>query len=267
MGTDGLTFLVWPLLLVLVGVALVLANQPPSAGDLSSHGHRQLIGYTGLALPVALPFIAKSRPIEGLDWSALDSVSSYYYTGGVALFVGALVALAAFLFTYRGYDNKYGFYDRIAGFVAATAALGVAFFPTGAPSAALRSSWWSEQTGRIHHGSALVLFVTFACFAFFLFPMTDPAAPRPRALPGDKRARNALYYLCGAVIVVCLIIAGFALRAGKSIYWAESGALIAFAVSWLVKGRFEQTATSIAASTWRLARNPQQILRKMRPPG
>src|SRR3970040_1717384 len=106
MATDGLTLLVWPVIVVLVGVAVIAANQPPSTKDLSTHSHRQLIGYAGLVLPLALPCIAALRP-TGLTVAELDSVSSYYYTGAVAFFAGTLVALGAFLFTYRGYDNRY----------------------------------------------------------------------------------------------------------------------------------------------------------------
>jgi hypothetical protein len=74
--------------------------------DLSDHAHRQLIGYIGLVLPIILIIIAVDR--DGAEkWRELDSISAYYYTGAVAAFVGMLVALALFLFTYRGYRNKY----------------------------------------------------------------------------------------------------------------------------------------------------------------
>jgi hypothetical protein len=97
--------------------------------DLSDHAHRQLIGYVGLVLPFALIAIALAR--DGVErWKALTSISAYYYTGGVSAFVGMLVSLSLFLFTYRGYKNEYQWVDRAAAVTAATAALGVAFFPT-----------------------------------------------------------------------------------------------------------------------------------------
>jgi hypothetical protein len=99
--------------------------------DLSSHLHRQLIGYLGMTLPFLLWVIAGWRPTEGLPrWGLLTSVSAYYYTGSVAAFVGILVALAAFLVTYRGYKNEQNRRDRIAAIIASVAAIGVAFFPT-----------------------------------------------------------------------------------------------------------------------------------------
>lgn len=267
MATDGLTFLVWPLLVVLIGVALVTANTPRSTRDLSTHSHRQLIGYAGLVLPLALPVIANLRPTRGLSVAALNSISSYYYTGAVAFFVGALVAMAAFLFTYRGYDNRFNLYDRVAGFVAAAAAIGVAFFPTKAPGASLAPSWWIPLTGKIHYASAIVLFLTFACFALFLFTKTDAVSPKgggKQPLPPGKRARNAFYISCGVIMLACMIWAAIALNQGKSIYWPETIALVAFSLSWLVKGRFDLTLLSAGKSTLRYARHPGEAVSRIR---
>src|SRR5687768_11290817 len=95
--------------------------------DRSDNSHRQLIGYIGLALPLILVLIAALRPPDPTArWRILDSISAYYYTGAVAAFVGMLVALALFLITYRGYDNKYGRIDRAAAITAGCAALLVA---------------------------------------------------------------------------------------------------------------------------------------------
>jgi hypothetical protein len=86
----------------------------------NSYFHRQFIGYLGLALPVLLWLIAGLRPTVGLPrWELLSSISAYYYTGAVAALVGTLIALAVFLFTYRGYNNKYHLRDRLAAIIAA----------------------------------------------------------------------------------------------------------------------------------------------------
>ena len=109
--------------------------------DLSNHSHRQLIGYIALLIPALIIIIVLLR--DGYDrWECLDSISAYYYTGAVAAFVGMLIALALFLFTYRGYENKYYWADRASGITAAIAALGVALFPTGAPECVPALSWW-----------------------------------------------------------------------------------------------------------------------------
>jgi heme/copper-type cytochrome/quinol oxidase subunit 4 len=199
------------------------ATQPAyRPDDQSDHAHRQLIGYIGLVLPILLILIAVLR--DGVvRWRSLESISAYYYTGAVAAFVGMLVSLALFLFTYRGYKNKYHWADRAASMTAAVAALGVAFFPTAAPD-----------------GVATL-------FALWLFRITRSGE---EALP-DKRWRNRVYLSCGIVIVASVIWAGVAGLNGRSIFWPESVALIAFAVSWLVKGYAYKTIADAARSLFR----------------
>lgn len=202
--------------------------------DLSGHAHRRLIGYIGLALPVILVVLAGLLPTEELPpWRILDSISAYYYTAASAAFVGMLVALALFLFTYRGYDNEYGWADRTAAVVAGFAALGVAFFPTDAPLDALAVSWWKPVMSYLHYGSAAVLFSMFAVFSLWLFRISKSSKPTSRG----KRLRNHVYLASGLIIIGSMIWALIAGVGQKSIFLPEAIALIAFAVSWLVKGR------------------------------
>jgi hypothetical protein len=201
--------------------------------DLSQRAHRQLIGYLGLLLPVILFGLAGSRPTAGLArWETLDSVSAYYYTGAAAAFVGVLFALALFLFTYRGYKNDRA--DRVAGSAGGLFALGVALFPTRPPGAVSAPSWWNATTGMIHYVSAISLFVVFIVFALWLFRKTK--VPKGEQMPYDKLWRNRIYLLCGLVMVVGVLWAGSSLFTGAPIFWPETIALSAFAVSWLVKG-------------------------------
>lgn len=219
--------------------------------DLSDHAHRQLIGYIGLVLPLLLILMAMVR--DGVaQWRSLDSISAYYYTGAVAAFVGMLVALALFLFTYRGYKNKYYWADRAASITAAVAALGVAFFPTAAPAGMTPLSWWSPVTGILHHVFAVVLFTMFAVFALWLFRIT----PSGEVVTPDKRRRNRVYLCCGMVIVASIIWAGVAGMNGRPIFWPESVALVAFAVSWLVKGYAITTIADAARSLFRRQGTP-----------
>jgi hypothetical protein len=215
---------------------------PERPDDLSDHAHRQLIGYVGLVLPFVLIVIALLRDGRA-RWDSLTSISAYYYTGAVSAFVGMLISLSLFLFTYRGYRNEYHWVDRAAALTAAIAALGVAFFPTGAPADVEPLAWWHPRTGVLHHIFAVVLFSMFAVFALFLFRLT-PAGQRPS--PG-KRWRNHAYLVCGLLIVASMIWAGVAGLRGKAIFIPESVALVAFAVSWLIKGYAFKTIASIAS--------------------
>jgi succinate dehydrogenase/fumarate reductase cytochrome b subunit len=209
--------------------------------DLSGHAHRQLIGYIGLVLPFLLIALALAR--DGLErWRALESISAYYYTGAVTAFAGMLVALALFLFAYRGYGNAAGQADRWAAKLASLAALGVAFFPTAAPAGLAALPWWTPATGIIHHVSAIVLFAIFALFCLWLFRIT----PEGGSKMDGKGARNHLYLACGIVIVGCILYAGWAGSQGRSIFWPESIALGAFALSWLAKGRALRSAVGVA---------------------
>ncbi len=219
----------------------------PRSDDLSDNAHRQLIGYIGLFLPILLIFLAVAR--DGVTrWRGLESISAYYYTGAVAAFVGMLVALALFLFTYRGYDNAYNWADQLAAKSAAVAALVVAFYPTTAPRDLLPLTWWTPRTGGLHHAAAIVLFVLFAVFALWLFRLTAPGETEA----ADKLWRNRVYMLCGLAIVACILWAGYEGMNSKPIFIPESIALVAFSVSWLVKGYAHRTIVSAARSLLRL---------------
>jgi len=224
--------------------------------DLTGYPHRQLIGWVGLALPIALLVIHEWRPTNGLEgWTLLNSVSAYYHTGGVAAFVGSLVALAAFFVTYEGYKNDSRRADRWTAIIASAAAIGVAFFPTAAP-AGLPSpspSWWTPLTGIIHYASAVVLFGCFIFFSLFLFTRSN----KQKGL----WQRNSLYVLCGWVMVGCVIWAAVAEFYNKSIFWAEAVALAAFAASWLAKGRAEWTLLHYGRHPGRIVGDLQEVMR------
>jgi len=95
--------------------------------DLSNHAHQQLIGYLGLLLPVLLIVLTALRPIRDQPtWTPWGSVSAYYYSGAVAVFVGVLFALSLFLLTYQGYSQSWA--DRALGRIGGVCAICVAVF-------------------------------------------------------------------------------------------------------------------------------------------
>jgi hypothetical protein len=201
--------------------------------DLSVSAHRQLIGYLGLLLPVVLYLLAGLRLTTGLQpWKLLGSVSAYYYTGAVGVFIGVLFALSLFLFSYRGYEGDR--IDRIIGKIAGIAALGVPLFPTKPPLVSLAPGWWIPIMHTLHLISAIVLFGSFILFAVWLFRQSR--IPRFRDRPPEKRARDTVCLVCGIAMILGMIWAAIASFLGTSIFWPETVAIEGFAVSWLAKG-------------------------------
>jgi len=189
-------------------------------------GLRKAIGIIGIALPFVL---AGGRALfEGAG--LLDSISDYYYSSMRNVFVGSLCAVGVFLFSYRGYDWR----DEVAGKIAAGSIVGVAMCRTTPAGQS------SDLLGGLHLVFAAVYFVTLAVFALVLFRKTDsPGAMTPR-----KRSRNRVYAICGSIIVACLGLIVVVLRLPKDsswlslkpVFWLESIAVVAFGISWLVKG-------------------------------
>lgn len=220
------------------------SQQPPLApgqrrDDVSGHRHRQVIGYLGLALPILLVQLVRLRPNATSDQWAGDSISAYYWTGGVSLFAGLLAALSLYLLTYRGYANESHKWDRRVAIIAGVAAAFVAIFPSSPPSG-IALPWWREWISTTHAVAAIILFSMFAVFSLWLFRKTAPNEQPTTA----KKWRNTIYLLCGIGIVVSMGWAYFAGQLGRSIFWPESLALIFFASSWLVKGRAVQSIKS-----------------------
>jgi heme A synthase len=211
---------------------------PRHPDDLSGHAHRQLIGYAGLALPIFLLIVAAARPTPGLPaWPPLDSISAYYYSGAVAIFTGLLVALALLLLTYRGYGNEYGVADRWIARIGGIAAFCVAFFPTKPPDGVPEPAWWEPSTNVVHYVSATTLFLAFIVFSIWLFRKTG----RGGTPDDEKRNRNRIYLVCGVVMIASVLWAGSSIVTGAPIFVPESIALLAFAFSWLTKGRAGRT--------------------------
>ena len=156
--------------------------------DLSSHRHRVVIGALGAALPLLVWLISWLRPAHPALTEPLSSISAYYYSGAVAVFTGILAGLAIYFFTYSGYDNAHHWKDRITAVIAGIAAIGVACFPTIAPSPPLELPWWHPYLGTIHFYCATALFGGFIVFALFLFPTSRRSRKdRPAAQEGAKR--------------------------------------------------------------------------------
>jgi hypothetical protein len=216
-------------------------SHPPR--DLSQRNHRRLIGVLGLVLPFLLYVVAGLRPTDGLaPWVVLPSVSAYYYTGAVGIFVGVLFALSLFLLTYPGYEGVLA--DRVVGWVGGTAALGVALFPTAPPAGLPHPAWWGPALKVVHYASAVLLFVSFILFSIWLFRKSR--VPRTQDRPPDKQRRDLACLVCGIVMIVSVLWVAIAGMSRQPIFLPEALAIVAFAISWLVKGEaYEPVVTAL----------------------
>ncbi|MBL7951888.1 MAG: hypothetical protein JNM62_09220 [Flavobacteriales bacterium] len=214
----------------------------PRGGDEKNDPHRQLLGSIGVLLPLSLWFIAGLRPVPSHPdvWAPMGSVSAYYYSGADALFIGLVVAMGFFFFTYPGYDRDEQKKERLVSIVAGIAALMLAFFPTEAECCLDRPDWWRPYMQILHNIGAAALFLCFAVFSLYLFRYhTQNGQDKEQA----TRTRDIIHLVCGSVIVASLVIcAALLIFFDRPIFWPESVGLMAFAVSWLTDGRVDHTA-------------------------
>lgn len=189
---------------------------------------RKAVGYLG----ALLPFVLAGGNTLIFSGGLQQSVSDYYYTGMRDVLVGGLCVIGAFLLAYHGYDRWDVLFTNAAGI----GAVGVALFPTPPP----RPSSRAVSIGYFHYGFGVVLFASLTVIALWLFRKTDPAREPTRR----KRLRNTVYFICGVVMVAALALAGIAslpvaaaLSRLHPVFWLEAVAIVAFGVSWLVKGQ------------------------------
>ena len=182
---------------------------------------RKVVGVLGMALPIVVLIWGLQLPP---DYAVLPSISDYYSLRTRDVFVGVLLTIGWFMFTYRGYERK----DDMAGNLACVFALAVALFP----------STGSRVEQIIHGVSATALFLVLAYFALFLFTKSGPVQTPA------KRQRNKVYRICGSVIVASIVLIGIyglflrntAVADLRPVFWLETIALWAFGFSWFVKG-------------------------------
>lgn len=202
---------------------------------------RKAIGLLGTFLPFVLSLGAVILFKTGLQ----SSLSAYYHTGMGDVFVGTLCAIGVFLFAYKGYTEG-GDNDNRVGNFAGVFAIGVALFPTD-PSGGL--SLPKMFVGVAHTVFAALFFLTLAYFSLFLFTKSHPDRPRTP----EKKKRDRIYQVAGYTIVASIGLIGIlgaikilglvskevvqAVEAWNPAFWLESIAVVAFGISWAVKGQ------------------------------
>jgi len=183
---------------------------------------RKTVGWIGILMPFVL-LLGNLLIFGGTVFQ--PSISLYYHTPMRDILVGALCAVALFLFFYSGYNK----WDNYAGTIAGFFAIIVAWFPASPPGV-------GGIINAIHFGAAGGFFITLSAFSLLLFTKKSDN-PTPQ-----KLKRNTIYIICGIVMLASMLamliyftIAG---SSGTSsfVFWAETIALIAFGISWLTKG-------------------------------
>ncbi|MDA3898942.1 MAG: DUF998 domain-containing protein [Spirochaetes bacterium] len=205
---------------------------------------RRLIGVLGMSLPVV---VVTGGLFQQTD--IMKSISAYYHTAMRDYFVGLVCAIAVFLVCYKGYLLL----DNIVAGCAGLFALCVAFFPVqGTLSKNVRVGIFCLPAGDsevVHVVCAALFFLTLACISLFLFTKDDGSPT------SHKIKRNLIYRLSGIMIItsvlfIALFILFFpdVLIAGcPPVLFFEAFALMAFGISWLVKGEtlFQDDASDI----------------------
>jgi len=213
---------------------------------------RRALGFLGIALPLSLLLVAglTAEPMRA-------SMSEFYFGRAGDLFVGILCAIGVFLWAYVGYPPKdRGEWptDRMVSRIAALAAVLVALVPTldkmAVPEnpargcSVLQCLLGDEISRMVHYGAAAVFFGCLAVFCLVLFRRDGGQMSR------GKRARNRIYGLCGWMIVAsmgALALFGVVYRmqdaAGQAamdatylVFMLEAVGVVAFGISWLIKG-------------------------------
>jgi hypothetical protein len=160
---------------------------------------RRLIGWLGILLPFIC--IAGGRVFSGL--ACQRSISFYYYTNMRDFFIGALLAVSAFLITYKGEQTI----DNIVTWLIGLAGIFVALFPTAGPCCSPAHAGLfqvpAELADKVHVWAAAVFFSLLALNSLFLFTLSEHETPPPGS---NKKARNFIYVACGLIIIICLVL-------------------------------------------------------------
>ena len=188
---------------------------------------RKVVGCLGISLPWAVWVIAwyisgdKRQP----------SISAYYYTGARDVLVGTLCAIGIVLACHKGPQIM----DWLVSVVAGLFCIGIALFPTTTKFA----TPIEEMIGKLHYTFAAIFFIAITVMVLFLFTKGDTSNP-------SKRRRNGVYWFCGLVMLICVVVMASQaiLSADIKLAWKASGwtfvletaAIEAFGVAWLTKG-------------------------------
>jgi len=233
------------------GAVMAKPEAPDPPENISGRASHQLV-VSFLTTGRAIAFLGLFLPASMLVWSLLTgssirgSLSEYYYTPVRDLMVGTLIAMAVFLWSYRGFSDRDEDLraDRRVGKVAAVAAVIIAFAPITPRNddrcTLVQCIIGPQSAAFVHSIGASMFFICLAIFCLVLLPRSVVRSPGAM-----KRVR--IYLSCGWLIVAAIVFIGtwqflpadivFALGHYRPVFWAEAGAIVAFSFAWIVRGR------------------------------
>jgi len=182
---------------------------------------RKVVGILG----VSLSFIVVLGGLIFGNGRVEGSISAYYGTNMRDVFVAVLAIAGAFLVSYHGYDKL----DNILSKVAGVSAVFIGLFPFAyiEPGNFLNIQYPMIRV--LHYISAAVFFLAIAALSYFQFSK------------GSNKLRNIIYKTCGVVIFASVALAGLhgatSFGGDYFILIVEAIMLVAFGVSWFVKGQ------------------------------
>jgi len=200
---------------------------------------RKAIGWLGISLPFALVLLSLV-PVFKTDIQ--DSISSYYYTNLREIFTGVLCAVGLFLIRYKGYEHPTFWKndDRMTN-LAGAMALGVALMPTNPGTCAEKIytiiPFCNDFLGWFHYIFAGCFFLILALMSLFTFTLGQKNVQENTP---DRFNENTIYRICGCAIIAFIImvpVCQYLLPFPHSTLFFETLTLLAFGISWLIKGR------------------------------
>jgi len=150
-----------------------------------------------------------------------------------------LSGVALFLISYKGYETI----DDIVANMSGMFALGMILFPTAMYSGkAVKVGMFlldDNISENIHLAFGALFFLALSFNSLFLFTRRHPGV-----MGKEKKRRNVIYRVCGIVMILAIVcitaytiaLRGTSLAAINPVLILESVALIAFGISWWVKG-------------------------------
>lgn len=216
---------------------------------------RKIIGFLGIFLPIL---------IVVFHGGLLSSISHYYYSRSAVFFIAILSSFGLLLVTYNGHklDKKKEFFsDNFITHLGGISALLVVLLPTtcnGSYSDIICQSHIyplfghdNPTIGIIHLLSAGVFFFTMGYMSIYRFSRTKKKKLRKTKICIYKICGIAVWVSIGIILIEKIVeqfIPSFHCTE-YDVFFFETVAIVAFGISWIVKGKAMEDAIELKNRT------------------